>query len=371
MGKIFDLMATMAFGIESVTKVELQRLGYDTKTEDGRVSFKGDFEDIARTNLWLRTANRIMIKAGDFDAHDFDTLFDRTFEIEWDEFLVSDAKFPVEVSSVKSTLSSEPACQSIIKKAIVEKLKTRYHVQKFSEDGALYRIKVYILKDRVTIGIDTTGDSLNKRGYRMEISEAPLKETMAAAIIMLSKWNDKLPLWDGFCGAGTIPIEAMMIAKNIAPGSLRRFVFEEWKNFPKDTVINEKKAAKRAIIDSEAKITGSDIDKKIIDSALRNAGRMGLEKYIDFRATSVERFTPKDSRGFFISNLPYGKRMEIDTEIYKNLRDKFMFLKDWNFYLLTADRNFEKSFLKSNGNRKMFNGRIEVRLYKYERRNLN
>ncbi|MGC8545025.1 THUMP domain-containing class I SAM-dependent RNA methyltransferase [Athalassotoga sp.] len=371
MEKNFDLMALTAFGIESVTKLELQKLGYETKVEDGRVNFAGDFEDIVHANLWLRTANRVMIKVGDFDASDFGTLFDKTFKIDWSDFLTIDAKFPVEVSSVKSTLSSEPACQSIIKKAIVEKLKTRYHVQKFSEDGALYRIKVYILKDHVTIGIDTTGDSLNKRGYRTEISEAPLKETMAAAIIMLSKWNDRFPLWDGFCGAGTIPIEAMMMAKNIAPGILRKFAYEAWENFPKDIVATEKREAKKAVVDSEAKITGSDMDKKIIDSAIRNAGRMGLEKYIDFRAVSVERFTPKDSNGFFISNLPYGKRMEIDAEIYKTLRDKFIFLKDWNFYLLTADINFEKSFLKSNGNRKMFNGRIEVRLYKYERRNLN
>jgi len=371
MEKIFDLMALTAFGVESVTKVELKKLGYDPKVEDGRVNFVGGFEDVARANLWLRTANRVMIKVGDFYARDFDGLFDQTFKIEWADLLTADAKFPVEVSSVKSTLSSEPACQSIIKKAIVEKLKRRYHVQKFPEDGAIYKIKVYILKDHVTIGIDTTGESLNRRGYRTEISEAPLKETMAAAIIMLSNWNFDLPIWDGFCGAGTIPIEGAMMAKNIAPGILRKFAYEEWHNFPNDITTIERNEAKKAVLDSKVKIIGSDMDKKIIGAALRNAARIGLEKFIDFRVENFESFSPREPRGFFISNLPYGKRMEIDVEIYRALKNKFVFLKGWNFYLLTADKNFEKSFFRSNGNRKMFNGRIEVRLYKYERRNSN
>ncbi len=368
MDKNFDLMALTAFGIESVTKMELQKLGYETKVEDGRVNFRGNFEDIVRSNLWLRTANRVMIKVGSFDARDFNTLFDKTFDIDWDYFLTNDAKFPIEVSSVKSTLSSEPACQSIIKKAIVEKLKKRYHVEMFPEDGALYRIKVYILKDHVTIGIDTTGDSLNRRGYRTEISEAPLKETMAAAIVMLSKWNGDLPLWDGFCGSGTIPIEAMMMAKRIAPGILRKFAYEKWRNFPNDIIADERKEAKKAISESNVKIIGSDVDNRIINSAVRNAGRMGLERYIDFRVSSVEKFTPEGSRGFFISNLPYGKRMEIDANIYEVLKDKFDHLNGWKFFFLTADKDFERSFLRADGNRKMFNGRIEVRLYKYERR---
>lgn len=370
MEKIFDLMALTAFGIESITKIELQKLGYNAKAEDGRAVFKGNFEDIARTNLWLRTANRIMIRTGEFDADNFDALFDGTFAIDWDEFITDDGIFPVEVSSVKSKLSSVPTCQSVIKKAIVEKLKTRYHVNNFMENGPFYKIKVYIVRDHVTIGIDTTGDSLNRRGYRTEISEAPLKETMAAAIIMISRWHEHLSLWDGFCGSGTIPIEAMMMAKKIAPGIMRKFVFESWDNFPQNIITAERETAKKSIVDSKVKITGSDLDKNIIDSAKRNAGRIGLEKYVDFRVSSVENFTPKDERGFFISNLPYGKRIEVDTSLYSVLRDKFDHLNGWKFSLLTADQNFERSFLKADGNRKMFNGRIEVRLYRYERRNL-
>lgn len=369
MAKIFNLMALTAFGIESVTKAELKKLGYEPKIEDGRVNFLGGFEDIVRANLWLRTANRVMIRVGNFDAKDFDALFNKTFEIDWFDFLTVDARFPVEVSSVKSTLSSEPTCQAIIKKAIVEKLKTRYRLEKFPEDGAVYKIKVYILKDHVTIGIDTTGESLNRRGYRTEISEAPLKETMAAAIIMLSGWKYDSPLWDGFCGSGTIPIEAAMMAKNIAPGLLRRFVCEEWKNFPRDIVISERQEAKKFITDAQIRIIGSDVNKNVIDSAIRNASRIGLERYIDFRVENAGKFTPEYSQGIFISNLPYGKRMGIDPNIYRILKNKFFSLRDWNFYLLTSDRNFEKSFLKSSGSRKMFNGRIEVRLYKYERRN--
>jgi|UniRef100_A0A7V3RFB2 putative N6-adenine-specific DNA methylase len=364
----FELMAATAFGIESVTNYELKKLGYETKAEDGRVNFEGTFSDIARTNLWLRTSNRILIKAGEFDATDFDTLFERTFSIEWDELLTEDATFPVELSSVKSKLSSAPACQSIIKKAIVERMKKRYHINHFPEDGPQYKIIVHIVKDRVTLGIDTTGESLNRRGYRVNISEAPLKETLAASIVLLSKWKNRFLLWDGFCGSGTIPIEAAMIAKNIAPGSLRRFVFEEWKNFPRNVIESEREKSMDLISDDPVVIIGTDEDEQMIEFSKRNAKRIGVDKIIDFRVSKFEKFVP-EAPGFFISNLPYGMRTdENDLDgIYREIRRKFS-SNDWRLFLLTADENFEKKFLRADGNRKLFNGRIEVRLYRYEGR---
>ncbi|MGC8612285.1 MAG: RNA methyltransferase [Mesoaciditoga sp.] len=366
----FTIMIPTAFGIEGVTKKELKKLGYDAKAQDGRVNFEGGFKDIVRANLWIRTGNRVMIKMAEFDAYDFDTLFDRTFKVEWAEFLTKDANFPVELSSVKSKLSSVPACQSIVKKAIVEKLKKRYGINQFPEDGPLYRIKVQILKDHVIIGLDTTGYSLNKRGYRVNISEAPLKETLAASLVLLSNWNGE-PLWDGFCGSGTIPIEGAMIAKNIAPGLIRDFAFESWKNFPVSILYEEKRIAKESIKKSAIKIIGTDIDKKSIDAAIKNAKRIGLEKFIEFRTANIKDFVPRLENGYFISNLPYGKRLEKSEELYQILKEKYMNLRKWNFFFLTADSDFERKFFKADENRKMFNGRIEVRFYMYKRRNEN
>ncbi len=362
----FDLMASTAFGIESVTNYELKKLGYNTSVEDGRVLFSGNFEDIARTNLWLRTANRIVIIMGRFIATDFDMLFDQTYGIEWSDLLTVDAQFPVEVSSVKSKLSSTPACQSIIKKAIVDKMKKKYHVERFAENGPTYRIIVHIVKDEVTIGLDTTGASLNRRGYRIEISEAPLKETLAAAMILLSKWRSKYALWDGFCGSGTIPIEAAMIARNIAPGILRTFSFEAWKNFPKEFIILEKEKARHLIADEKINVIGTDKDEKVIEIAKRNSKRIGLEKAIFFRKADFKTFTP-ESNDLFLSNLPYGKRTDENDldEIYRSMEKKFSGRK-WKIFVLTADKDFENKFFKADGNRKLFNGRIEVRLYRYD-----
>ncbi|BBJ27631.1 ribosomal RNA large subunit methyltransferase L [Athalassotoga saccharophila] len=364
-------MVPTAFGIEGVTKKELKKLGYDAKAQDGRVIFEGEFKDVVRANLWIRTGNRVMIKMAEFDAYDFDTLFDKTFEVEWAEFLTKDATFPVELSSVKSTLSSVPACQSIVKKAIVEKMKKRYKIDHFPEDGPLYRIKVQILRDHVVIGLDTTGDSLNRRGYRVNISEAPLKETLAASLLFLSNWDGEIPLWDGFCGSGTIPIEGAMMAKNIAPGLMRKFAFESWKNFPVSILYEEKRIAKEVVRRSKTKVIGTDINKDSIEAAIKNAKRIGLENFIEFRVANVSEFFPHLERGYFISNLPYGKRLDKDEELYKILKKKYTDLKGWDFFFLTADRDFERKFFKANENRKMFNGRIEVRFYMYKRRNAN
>ncbi len=366
----FTIIVPTAFGIESVTKKELKKLGYDAKAQDGRVIFEGGLEDIVRANLWIRTGNRVMIKMAEFDAYDFDTLFDKTFEVEWAEFLTKDATFPVELSSVKSKLSSVPACQSIVKKAIVEKMKKRYRIEHFPEDGPLYKIKVQILKDHVIIGLDTTGESLNRRGYRRDITEAPLKETIAASLIFLSNWNGEMPLWDGFCGSGTIPIEGAMMAKNIAPGLMRKFAFESWKNFPLSIFYEERNIAKESVRSSKAKIIGTDINKNSIEAAVKNAKRIGLENFIEFRIANVRDFSPHMEKGYFISNLPYGKRMDKGEELYRILKEKYMNLR-WNFFFLTADNDFERKFFKADENRKMFNGRIEVRFYMYKRRNAN
>ncbi len=367
--RMFELFAVTAFGIESVTARELKRLGYETKTEDGRVNFKGNFSDIARTNLWLRTANRVMLKMGEFVATDFDTLFDAVYSIEWQDLLPADADFPVKVSSVKSKLSSVPTCQSIIKKAIVEKLKTRYHVERFLEIGAKYHVFVRILKDTVTVSIDTTGESLNRRGYRIEVGQAPIKETLAAAMVILSRWKPEYPLWDGFCGTGTILGEAAMIAKNMAPGINRNFSFEPWKHFPKETIERERKRAKNSVIDLPLEISGTDIDGNVVESAVKNLKRAGLGGTVDLKAGDFKRLSPPGRDGFMISNLPYGKRTEeFDLEgIYGSFRDKLTERKDWSFFALTDDPDFEKKVGRATGNRKFFNGRIEVRLYRYER----
>lgn len=366
---MFELFAATAFGVESVTARELKKLGYETKTDDGRINFKGNFSDVARTNLWLRTANRVMLKMGEFTAMDFDTLFEMTYSLDWADLLPADAEFPVDVSSVKSKLSSVPTCQSIVKKAIVEKLKTRYHVERFLETGAKYHVFVRISKDLVTISIDTTGESLNRRGYRTEVGQAPLKETLAATLVLLSRWKPEYPLWDGFCGTGTILTEAAMIARNMAPGLNRNFSFESWKGFPAETIERERKRAKDSAVDLPLEISGSDIDDRVVESARKNARRAGLEKFVNFRAGDFGKIDPSGRNGFMVSNLPYGKRTEefaLDG-IYRSLADKLERFGDWSFFALTDDADFEKRVGRATGNRKLFNGRIEVRLYRYER----
>lgn len=367
-----DLIATSTFGLEAVVRRELEDLGYkNIQVENGKVNFKGDYKAIAETNLWLRVADRVLWKLGEFKALSFEDLYRETYKLPWDEILPEDANFIVNGKSVKSKLFSISDSQSIVERAIVDKLQTKYKdVNWFTKSGKRYSIEVSLLKDIATITIDTSGDGLHKRGYRAEQGEAPLKETLAAALVLLSFWNKDRFLVDPFCGSGTIVIEAAMIARNIAPGLDRSFDAENWEIIDKEIWKEARKQAFQAIdYKSNLNILASDIDVKAVDRAIRNAENLGLEEDIAFVTKDFMDLTLKDEFGVLITNPPYGERLGESQEVinmYKNLGNKFSKLGTWSEYIITSDKKFEKHYgKKADRKRKLFNGRIEVDYYQY------
>lgn len=369
----YNLIATCPMGLEAVVARELKDLGYhDTAVENGRVNFTGDFIDICRCNLWLRTSDRILIKMAQFQALTFDELFEGTKAIAWEEWIPEDGEFPVEGRSLKSQLSSVPACQGIVKKAVVEKLKLAHHVDWFDETGSRYVIEVNLLKDQALITLDTTGPSLHKRGYRKHALEAPLKETMAAALIMLSRWNQNpaRPFYDPCCGSGTLPIEAAMIAWNIAPGLRRTFNAEQWSVIPEELWQQAREEAFDLVKDDiPLNITGSDIDPAAIEIAQASAKSAGFGKEIKFLNIPAIQVQPEGDYGCFITNPPYGERIGDDREVRKLITQLGRLtaeLPTWSFFAITPTEHFEKMFnRKADKRRKLFNGRIECQYLQF------
>lgn len=366
-----ELIATTTFGLESIAKRELIDLGYDDlKVENGKITFKAQEKDIPRANLWLRTAERILLKMGEFKALTFEELFQKTKELPWDEWIPEDGNFIIEGKSINSKLYSISDCQRIVEKAIVEKLKTRYDVDWFKKTGAKYTVEVSLLRDIATLTIDTSGEGLHKRGYRDRAGDAPIKETLAAAMILLSYWNKDRVLLDPFCGSGTIPIEAAMIGRNIAPGLDRNFASEEWSRVKKEYWSEARKEAFQAIDNrSKLHILGCDTDRRSILRARDNAANLGLDEDIAFFIKDMRDVDILDDYGVVITNPPYGERMGEKEEVHRLYMDfgkKFRQLETWSIYLITSEEEFEKLYgKKANRKRKLYNGRIKVDYYQY------
>lgn len=367
----YQLVATAASGIEALTGNELKKLGYNVEVENGKAFFKGTTADIIKTNLWIRTGDRIKIVFGSFQAKTFDDLFEQTKALPWEDILPMDAAFPVSGKSHKSTLYSVPDCQAIVKKAIVDRLSSFYHRRaRLPETGAEYPIEVAILKDQVSITIDTSGSSLFKRGYRTEKGGAPIKENMAAALVTLTNWWPDMPFYDPTCGSGTIPIEAALIGLNIAPGLQRSFVSEDWNIFKDDEwnkIRNEAKLA--ADYSVELDILGTDIDARAIEIAKRNAEKAGVGDYIEFKQMQLSDFTTDKEYGVIVSNPPYGERLdnpEIVEELYREMGDVYRPMETWSKYILTSDLLFEEFYgQRATKKRKLYNGRLRTDYFQY------
>jgi putative N6-adenine-specific DNA methylase len=370
MSKI-HLIATSAFGIEAVVGRELKKLGYtDQFIENGKVTFSGDEKAICRTNLWLRTADRVLIKMGEFKALTFDELFEQTKALPWHEWIPENAEFPVEGKSIKSKLFSVSDCQAIVKKAIVEKLKQKYKREWFDETGPRYRVEVALLKDMATLTIDTSGPGLHKRGYRKLVGGAPLKETLACAMLLISRWNKDRVLIDPFCGSGTIPIEAALIGQNIAPGLNREFAAESWPNIPRQMWQDARDEARDlAEFDRELRIHGSDIDEEAMSIARYHARQAGVEKSIHLQRMDMADISSRFKYGFIICNPPYGERLGEMREIeklYRKMGEVFQSFDTWSYYILSSHPEFEKFFgRKAHKKRKLYNGRILCNYYQY------
>ena len=371
----YQLIATTTFGIEAVTAKELRRLGYeDLKLENGKVHFEGDEMDIAITNTWLRTADRVLIKVGEFEATTFEDLFNQTEAIDWSQYIPVNGKMHVVGKSIKSTLHSVPDCQSIVKKAVVKSMQRAYNQDWFTEDGPVYKIEVALLKDVVTLTIDTTGPGLHKRGYREYAGEAPLKETLAASLILLSRWKPERLLVDPFCGSGTILIEAALIGNNIAPGLNRNFVCEDWPSIDKEIFEQVRDSARKAIKNNTLRMFGYDIDPQVLRTALQNAEKAGVAKSIEFHQLDFHKFSSNYKYAYMITNPPYGERIGEEDEVFK-LNKKLGMMKrklsTWDFNILTSFSKFEKAFAReADKNRKLYNGRILTRYYQYFDNNL-
>lgn len=369
--KNIRLIATSTFGLESCIKREAQRLGFENiKAFDGRVEFDGDESDIVKANIWMRFPSKILIKMGEFKALTFDSLFESVKALDWGSWIPVDGKFTVIGKSVKSTLHSVPDCQAIVKKAVVEKLKLKYHVDWFDETGADYKIQVALLNDIATLTIDTSGDSLHKRGYRQNAMDAPLKENLAAAMIDLSYWRRNRILFDPMCGSGTIPIEAALIARNIAPGLNRSFACDQWERIDKSLWKQAKIEAYKAIdYDFPLKIYGSDIDPDAIELAKENAEKAGVDDCIEFSVKPLKEASLMGDYGCMITNPPYGERLgELKTveELYRTLGKLMATNPTWSSYVITSMEYFEKLFGKrADAKRKLFNGRIKTDYYQF------
>ena len=369
----YELIAPCHFGMEAVLKREIYDLGYDIEqVEDGKVTFIGDEEAICRANVFLRTTERILLKVDKFKATTFDELFENTKQIEWEKYLPKDAKFWVaKATSIKSKLFSPSDIQSIIKKAIVERLKQVYGISWFEESGNAYPLRVNIMKDEVTICIDTSGDSLHKRGYRRLAGKAPLTETLAAAIILLSPWKSDRILVDPFCGSGTIPIEAAMIGANIAPGMDREFTADKWDNLINKQLWYDTIEEANDMIDRDVSmsIQGYDIDPEMIKIARNNASLAGVDKHIHFQARPLQELSHNKKYGFIITNPPYGDRLEDKKDmpkLYREIGERYNKLDSWSAFIITGYEEAQKYIgRKADKNRKIYNGMMKTYLYQY------
>lgn len=369
----FELVAPCHFGLESVLKKEIYDLGYEIlKVEDGRVTFEGDAEAICRANIFLRTTERVMLSVGRFKAETFDELFEKTKALEWERYIPEDGKFWVtKATSIKSKLFSTSDIQKIVKKAIVDRLKKKYNKEWFEESGCEYPIRVFFNKDEVTIAIDTTGESLHRRGYRKLTSKAPITETLAAALIMLTPWNKDRILLDPFCGSGTFPIEAAMMAANIAPGMNRNFVSEKWSNIISKRNWYDSINEANDVIDLDIKtdIQGSDIDASVVRAARENAVAAGVEKLIHFQQKPVNVVSHAKKYGFIITNPPYGERIEEKKNLpplYREIGDLYRKLDSWSAYIITAyDKAEDDMGIKALKNRKIYNGTMKTYFYQF------
>lgn len=371
--RTFDLLVPCHFGLEAVLKREIYDLGYEiTKVEDGRVTFEGDEEAICRANIFLRTAERVMIQVGRFKATTFEELFQGIKNLPWEEYIPEDGKFWVKkASSINSKLFSPSDIQSIAKKAMVERMKQKYHKEWFKEDGAAYPVRIFLLKDEVTVALDTSGDSLHKRGYRTMTSKAPLTETLAASLIMLTPWRKDRILVDPFCGSGTFSIEAAMIAANVAPGMNRDFTAEEWTNLIDRKLWYECVKEAEDMIDTTVKvdIQGYDIDGDVIKAARENAKRAGVEHMIHFQQRAVADLSHPKKYGFIITNPPYGERLEDKAdlpELYTQIGQAYQRLDSWSMFLITSYTDTEKYIgRKADKNRKIYNGMLKTYFYQF------
>lgn len=371
--KYMELVAPCHFGLEAVLKREIIDLGYDIeRVEDGRITFLGDAEAIVRANIHLRTAERVLLKIAEFKAESFEELFQGIKGIEWEKYLPKDAKFWVtKAVSVKSKLFSPTDIQSIVKKAMVERLKTIYQVDWFEESGASYPLRVFFMKDVATITIDTTGESLHKRGYRKAVAKAPISETLAAALIMLTPWHSDRILVDPFCGSGTFPIEAAMMAANIAPGISRHFISEAWTNLIDKEEWDECRKEARELINPNVitDIQAYDIDSEVLKAARENARRAGVDHMIHFQQRDVADLRHPKKYGFIISNPPYGERLGNECEmenLYSLIGDVYKGLDAWSMFLVTGFARAEECIgIKASKNRKIYNGMIKTYFYQF------
>ncbi len=367
-----ELIATATFGLEAVVKREIEALGYKIiRSEDAKITYMGDERAIARSNLWLRSADRVLLKMGEFKALEFEDLFQQTKAIAWEDIIPADGKFTVTGTSVKSKLHSVPACQSIVKKAIVERLGSFYCIDRFEETGAEYTVKVTILKDRVTLTIDTSGTGLHKRGYRVCDVAAPIKETLAAAMVQLSFWKAGRLLVDPCCGSGTIPIEAAMIGRNIAPGLNRKFASQEWDIIPPEIWKEERKAAFEAIdYDADIRIEASDISGRAVEAAIENAAEAGVDDCVEFKKMDMARLTAEEEGGIVITNPPYGERIGEKKQIeaiYSAYNEFYRKNPTWSLFMVTTDKEVENKIFgrPADRRRKLYNGRLEVCYYQF------
>ncbi len=371
--KRYELVAPCHFGLEAVLKREIIDLGYDvSQVEDGRVTFQGDEEAVCRANVFLRTAERILIKVGSFHAETFEDLFQGTKALPWEEYIPKNGKFWItKAGSVKSKLFSPSDIQSVMKKAMVERLKEKYRTSWFEEDGESFPVRVFLMKDEVTVGLDTTGESLHKRGYRKLAAKAPIAENLAAALIMLTPWKGDRILVDPFCGSGTFPIEAALMAANAAPGMNRSFTAEDWGHIIGRKVWYDTldEAQEMADFDVETDIQGYDADENIVAAARENAKLAGVDRLIHFQKRDVAQLSHAKKYGFIITNPPYGERMEEKENLpalYRLLGERYRQLDAWSLYLISAYENAERDIgKKADKNRKVYNGMMKAYFYQF------
>lgn len=369
----FELIAPCHFGMEAVLKKEITDLGYDvSETADGRITFLGDEEALCRANVFLRTAERVLIKVGRFRAETFEELFQGTKALPWEEYIPRDGKFWVaKAASVKSKLFSPSDIQSIMKKAMVERMREHYGLERFPESGEAFPVRVFLMKDEVTVGLDTTGESLHKRGYRKLTAKAPIAENLAAAMILLTPWHGDRILVDPFCGSGTIPIEAAMMAANMAPGMKRGFTARNWPHVVGEKVWQDTFEEARELVDLsvETDIQGYDMDDAMVSIARENAKLAGVEKLIHFQRRDVARLSHPKKYGFVITNPPYGERLEEKEALpglYRTIGERFRNLDDWSLYLITSYEQAERDIgRKADKNRKIYNGMMKTYYYQF------
>ena len=365
-----EITVPTLLGMEAFAAKEIRRLGYETTAvEDGRITFSGDLEAVCRTNIQLRTGERALIKIGEFQALSFEELFEKTYSLDWERWIGKNSAFPVKGHCLKSKLASTRDAQAIIKKAIAKRLSQKYGIEWLPEDGNVYQIQFSIMKDKVTLMIDTSGEPLHKRGYRQKSNLAPLRETIAAAMVMMSYWKFEYPLCDPFCGSGTIPIEAAMFKRNIAPGINRSFAAQNFVQFEPQLWEKAREEAKSLERDIPLEIYAYDIDADTVSLAERNARIAGVEKYIKFKCTDAADFYTETPNGTIICNPPYGERLSDKKEceiLYKKIGKTFSRLNNWSYYILTSHEGFEEIFgRKADKRRKLYNGMIKCNVYQY------